>query len=589
MRLILLLLACGTALLACDATDSSTMAAPEPAVLEPEGPEPEGQPDMPDPDPEPEPDYGPAPPPGDGVFRGLGTLLVQVSGGNAFEMGGTLVVTPITADGERLPSLSAPMGLYPVEFDWQVQRWWPVDPALLDARVVEAEVEVHDVDRVLRSETMVIADLPVVETGCDPAGFANRCAQGSTCFFVDADSAGRCDPIEAQIWRHDRRLHFDFRADRGRRAGIASPAILRADAIERIVLNATEDADWRAIGSLWTEQDPAEFPLFIGPHQRHARAAVQVPPVRADGEACDVLRIADICAETTACSLDGACQGITAPVLTQVEFIGRDDIAGLYFTGVDPDGDVDHLIIHDDNGEAKYPLLAYGAHTPRAQGAIEVGENGEFEGLWMVRDSAVPTGLITVQAVDSEGLRSPLARISILGAPNPGTVEGICDDAGLIITCPDGTGCDLRDGERQFSCQPLEVECLAPDRFEAFIGDVMDGSNNGPDATTNSCHRSRGNLGQEAGFTFTADMGGLHRFTAESGTYGALGSLAVRSICHLSGVRTSERACAPDMSGGNGADALHVEVELDAGETIYVVVESHWVGGGPFRLTVGRP
>ena len=176
-----------------------------------------------------------------------------------------------------------------------------------------------------------------------------------------------------------------------------------------------------------------------------------------------------------------------------------------------------------------------------------------------------------------------------MGRPVSGRLDGLCDDAGLIVTCPDGTGCDLRDGERQFSCQALDAQCAAPERFEAFVGDAMAGVNVGVDATTNSCHRSRGDLGEEAGYAFTAERAGPHRFTADGAGYGVLGSLAVRRICHLPGVRTSEVACAHDMSNGDGAESLSVEVELMAGETIYVIVESHWVGGGAFAITVQRP
>lgn len=591
MRSLLFLMACGGALLACDDSAESMMA-PEPEAAEPESPEPDSpEPEGVDPDPEPEPDYGPAPAPGDGVFWGLGTLLVQVSGDDAFAMGGTLVVTLITSDGERLPSQSAPMGQYPVEIDWRVQRWWPVDAAAIDG-VTDAEVEVRDGDRVLRTQTVTVTELPVVETGCDLAGFANRCAEGSTCFAVDAESAGRCDPVSARIWGHAERLHVDLRADRGGNATLAQPTLWRADEAERIVLRAVDGPGWRAVGNLWRDDDdPATFALFIGPHMRHAAAPVEAPPSRAPGEACDVLRLADTCPDDHACSALGACTGVSPPRLDRAVKVSADGMLGVWFEGADADGDVERLLVRalDTGEEEAHWLQSVQAHSPSTQGGVAQGDGDALTGLWMARHDAVPAGPIEVMLIDAEGLRSAPLRVEDQAQPRSAEVGGLCDDAGVLVECPAGTGCDLRDGDRAFSCQPLTAECAAPERFEPFVGEVMLGSNAGPDATTNSCHRSRGNLGNEAGYVVTAERAGTHVFTADDAGYGVLGSLAVRRVCHLSSPRTSELACARDMSQGNGAASLQVEVDLDAGETVYVVVESHWVGGGPFQLTLSRP
>ncbi len=173
-------------------------------------------------------------------------------------------------------------------------------------------------------------------------------------------------------------------------------------------------------------------------------------------------------------------------------------------------------------------------------------------------------------------------------APEPRENGALCDPFEVLDRCGDGALCDVVNGAGLVAptCQIPEPTC--PLDLPLLEGSVEADNSDSPDSTDSSCTFTRGRLGNDQGHTFVAARSGTHRFRAEETDYQAALSLSVRKICNFGRAGDSELGCVHQRDAGEGVP-LELAVELEAGQTVFVFVESSWVNGGQYALSVEEP
>lgn len=163
-----------------------------------------------------------------------------------------------------------------------------------------------------------------------------------------------------------------------------------------------------------------------------------------------------------------------------------------------------------------------------------------------------------------------------------------CDPFEVLDRCGDGALCDVVNGAGRVAptCQVPEATC--PLDLPLLEGSVEADNSDSPDSTDSSCTFTRGRLGNDQGHTFVAKRSGTHRFRAEETDYQAALSLSVRKICNFGRPGDSELGCVHQLDAGEGLP-LVLDVELEAGQSVFVFVESSWVNGGKYALSVEEP
>jgi hypothetical protein len=550
-------------------------------------PEPAPQPDpIPDPDP-----TEPVAPGAQGAFRGAGSIIVRLAGTEPFSDGGVAIVELLNA-GEVVETREFPLGLYPVEMEWTRDLWWPTDEAGDQTRVT-----LMSGDEVLRTLTDDVADLPVVERACDPKGFVDRCANGLVCLGPTLEMQGACTSVDVVARRLQGDAVIDLRGDAHPRALLTTVTVVGSEGGESRQPQAVAgSAEWRRYVRVPHDGTEA-VAVYAGPHRVVADLAVEARPRRAADSGCDVARLIDACVAGTACSDMGVCATIHAPVIERIRAHRDGDVVGFWIAGVDPDRDVRAIQVSwlDAAPEFDAPRDAWFYVSPHQRSVLSVIEydiDGNFEGFWVHPPvEGMDVAGVEVVLIDSEDQSSEPMQARFEAAEQvPRQVGQTCDVFDALTTCAGAAVCDLVDGADQYRCVEVVPGCAAPEAWPAIEGDRVEGSTaTGVDITRGSCMRSRGNLGEDRGFSLTARQAGVHRVTVSSEQYGALTAVTARRQCDLPGP-ASELGCAGDMGGGNGTGGpLSLDIELMQGETVYLLVEGSWTGGGPFVLAVERP
>ena len=187
------------------------------------------------------------------------------------------------------------------------------------------------------------------------------------------------------------------------------------------------------------------------------------------GEACDILRRANVCADPTTCTRDMAgtdtCADPAAPSLDTLDAVRESaDVINFLFDGSDANGDVVSwsATFRDAMGmEVGTQIFDFPATSI---GQVTFGLNSQINGL------TVASGIVSVDAflIDAAGLESAPLTVSLPIPPVVG--EGAnCDLAGLMNSCDTG-----------LVCSPGAfggATCIAPaapviDRVEAFADDT---------------------------------------------------------------------------------------------------------------------
>ena len=576
-----------------DAGSMDDPSEPEPAVGEPESPEPEG------PQPEgPEPDLPPvAEAAQDGVFRGRGTILLQLRGRHVFADAPRVEVTIFDAADARVTSFEAPVSLArydsPVapgagevhaaytleEGEWLLQHWWPSDLSGVraEATLFDGDVAVIALDEPMFAVPIVGGDF---DAACDPAGFANRCPAESACFVAPRPVQGFCRPTTVDAWLLDDGVTLDVTIEDnlGPRLGLA---VLIDGQIESVELE-----------SGWTQRffapavvdDAEHVDVFFNAHR--VRAPVRAPEERWLGDDCDSLEIANLCAAGR-CGVDAICVDPQAPVIEQATYNMGRVWDGAHVIGQDVDGDVAAVELTFINGEARR-VVNYGINAWRLPGQARpewrlshrVDDDGRFELLWD-RDYGGSFQLpeaVEVVVIDREGMRSePVIAASGRPEGRDGWIEEgtLCDraQAGFWGSCEEGTVCGLRDGAAAYQCQRLQI-CAEPERYVDLGMDAPAGAaiNREENRTRLSCNEGAYDSA-EGRFVFTAPADAMYRFTARGERMAAI---ALRDHCDLA---DATRFCAGTQEM-QGADEVTVSNWYAAGATVYVLVEQVGYGSG---------
>jgi hypothetical protein len=173
-------------------------------------------------------------------------------------------------------------------------------------------------------------------------------------------------------------------------------------------------------------------------------------------------------------------------------------------------------------------------------------------------------------------------------SPEPRAEGAVCDPFEILDRCADGALCDVLNGAGRVAptCQVPEATC--PLDLPELHGSVEGDNSELPDTTDSSCTFTRGQLGNDEGHVFLATRSGTHRFRAEEIDYQVAITLFVRSICNFGRAGDSELGCVHLNDAGEGMP-LVLDVDLEAGQTVFVYVESSWVSGGKYVLSVEEP
>jgi hypothetical protein len=178
-----------------------------------------------------------------------------------------------------------------------------------------------------------------------------------------------------------------------------------------------------------------------------------------------------------------------------------------------------------------------------------------------------------------------------LSEPAPVTIEQgtLCDPFELLNRCEGPALCDAVNGVERVAptCQIPSEECPLP---MLELRDTIQASNaESPNATNSSCTYTRGDLGNDQGHVFVANKSGTHRFRVEEIDYQVALTLYARRFCDFGIAPESELGCAHVNDAGGAGNPIELSLELEAGQTIYVYVESSWIGGGEYVLSVEEP
>ena len=526
----------------------------------------------------------------------------------------------LDADGTVLQTVSPDLGSQASNLPgWVKTAWWPTP-----STPSRAEVEVFarmgneppEMAALIDTRSVDIAQIPVTDDVCDPAGFDSRCGSGQGC-LVGADASGTCRPLQIDVRTHPSqpdgtpRASVDVRAD-VRDARPNTEVFLAAeDGLVRFLLRTVDTAEgWRAT-SIWAAPE-GDFDVFFGPHLYAADRSLDVRPERALGEPCDVLRVADQCTDDAVCGADGTCGTSTPPTLeTMNPYYDYDrEILVVEFTGLDPERDIRLLEVElqpAGGGEperfASNLPIGNTQQTTYSLGQIAYAEDGTFTGVWyavrvddappaVALDSEVPArSRLTLRLTDREGGTSGEPRgATILPAlpASAAAIGAVCDVTEVLYTCAEGSFCAIAQGEPVARCQRPPEGCEGPWEILPFTPPMVMGDlNEGPDQTIGSCSSQRADLGQEHVYAFFPENEGLHTFSLVGGA----AAMFLRPHCALRGSEAAELGCArADRPGTNTNDTpITLAVELEDGVPVYLFVESAWHGGGPYTLSVDTP
>jgi hypothetical protein len=188
----------------------------------------------------------------------------------------------------------------------------------------------------------------------------------------------------------------------------------------------------------------------------------------------------------------------------------------------------------------------------------------------------------------NQALSDPVEAVLEAPAPEARAEGAACDPFEILDRCGEGALCDVVNGAGRVAptCQIPEPTC--PLDLPELHGSVEGDNSELLDTTDSSCTFTRGQLGNDEGHAFVATRSGTHRFRAEEIDYQVAITLFVRSICDFGRAGDSELGCVHLNDAGEGMP-LVLDIDLEAGQTVFVYVESSWVSGGKYVLSVEEP
>ena len=188
----------------------------------------------------------------------------------------------------------------------------------------------------------------------------------------------------------------------------------------------------------------------------------------------------------------------------------------------------------------------------------------------------------------NQALSEPVEAALEAPSPEPRAEGAVCDPFEILDRCADGALCDVLNGAGRVAptCRVPEPTC--PLDLPELHGSVEGDNSELLDATDSSCTFTRGQLGNDEGHVFVATRSGTHRFRAEEIDYQVAITLFVRSICNFGRAGDSELGCVHLNDVGEGMP-LVLDIDLEADQTVFVYVESSWVSGGKYVLSVEEP
>jgi hypothetical protein len=272
-----------------------------------------------------------------------------------------------------------------------------------------------------------------------------------------------------------------------------------------------------------------------------------------------------------------------------VEFEGRVGIAQVQTIVVD---------LLDAAGNELAQKMGWASWHARPNRFYPVGSSGHleqsgarFSGFMSFHDSGLserPERVrVTIQDIE-EVPGEPFEATLSAPSPVPRAEGEVCDPFEVLNRCEAGALCDTIDGTIRDAptCQtPAEV---CPKELPELEGTLQASNEESPDDTSSSCTNSRGLAGNDQGHVFVASRAGAHRFRAEEIDYQVAITLFARRICNFGRAGDSELGCVHALDFEMG-EPLELVLDLEAGQTVFVYVESSWVGGGEYVLSVEEP
>ena len=297
------------------------------------------------------------------------------------------------------------------------------------------------------------------------------------------------------------------------------------------------------------------------------------------------------------------CQTATPPEVAtaEIHFNAAGDALGVRLTGTDAGDDLLGFIVsfQDAAGASLEgpradvswdPSQAAFIYTP----LIVPGADHTFLATYLFPIGDVPPGLagaaatariVLVDAVGAQG-----AAVDVPLGPAPELAEGdVCEVNGVFGVCGGGTLCLPVDGVTD-TCAVLARAC--PDAWHsidlsaAVVGPGhwhFAGNNlGGPDIGGGSC----GGSGATAVFSFTAPAAGLYTFITQTEAGSSVDTVLYARVNCAAPPGVGELACNDDNLLGRDVMS-RIALQLDAGQTIYPIVDNYGGGiGGPFELDV---
>lgn len=449
------------------------------------------------------------------------------------------------------------------------------------------EVELLDRAQIASRQSLSVEPAPARGAGepCDALGTADTCADGGACI------EGRCLPGDGGAWRTVDSLHLVYELPL---AGLDPFDYLTVSAEARLI-----GADGLPLSVEWTRVDvrPSEDGLLwggvIGDPVLEAQAIevrLQAPerppalpialpiealPIREPGEPCDPARIADTCAEGSACFGDdrrARCALISPPALEDLHVYFGAGALGLVAFGGDAEGDIVgyQLQVFGEDDELRFES-GLAEFPPDA--AVDFGQiRFSIDAPWQPRG----TDVVVFNLFDAEDLTSPVLERN--PRPAPVAIEGdLCDLRGGLNQCAPATLCAQVRGGDAPRCEPKVVECPDDWRvselpFDEYPIVFEDSSRRGPDSAAGVCG---GGGTPEMIYRWVPEQDGVVPIFIEQDE----AFLYVRRYCGLPRAELSELACELGQ---------RVEVDVLAGETYFIFIDGPDPRGRRFRLHIGE-
>lgn len=501
------------------------------------------------------------------IGRGAGVLMVQATILDTSYDAETLVIT--VGDAVHTQPLQ-----YTV-----AERTELKVPVFTESLAEEAQVYVRDREgRQSATVTVPVVDLPVRRptAPCDPSGYESWCGPGGICLSTDDQATGLCYIASARTYIGEgESFWLDVRA--GAPAEI-EPAINAFTVDGQLVSPGyiQNPEGWRFLARFWAAEADAE--VRYQAHLIGGRLSPQAPEPRRVDEACDPERIADRCAETTACKA-GICTPISAPNLGSVNAVWRDGVLALTMSGDDAQADAHRFMVVTSNRTRMTVEGRFGDRLDVSGLPIESGANWAAQRFvaWLavsLGDEAPES--VSVVLVDDEGLQSAAMEVPVRLA-EPGEVldafaDG-CDRSGLLGRCEGGQICDADGTDTSARCRTPRSLC--PEQETIPLDRAPDGT-----AVLSALHIPGGIqdapvscVGAATGYTrffsYEVPADGRYRFSLGD-SWGGPFHLAVRPYCNL----WQELACVARFDSRD--DASTIELDLTRAQLLTVVVMATW-------------